>query len=440
MAFFRQNLTSKHWLQAKILAVGTLLGLVLLTASPAVWAQTLDLPQNIAGEGKTLEVPVLKLDGIQNNQELITALYDKQETKGLVFNIIRIAKYILGGIFMLFLATYAVNLITSGGNDEKVTEFKNSMIYALIGFVVLALADPISTAFNFAETDKNFITNFESLKQSVELGGYSLRAAAKLIQYILGGMALLYMGVAGFRILTSDGNEETIKTSRKTMVWAAFGLMLATIVTPLVDLIFAPTAAGSIIIDVDPNLSPELQHQFLLEIGRLATRGAILNQVKFFQTFVAATATLMLFLAGFKLVTAGGNEEVVTKQHKTISWIFLGMGTILVAEAFVTVFAPEVDGQVVAPGMEQIGTFSQQMGGFTNFLLTFTGGLAVLALVVGALYFSTAAMNAEQAEKGKKIILGAVLGLVLTISAYAVVNTILSGYAEPPALSISVGR
>ncbi len=425
-------------IRTKILVVGVLLGLVFLTASSAVWATTLDLPTKTAVDIGITNISISDT----NNAQLITDLYDKSNSTGLIYKTIHIAKYVLGGIFMVFLAIYAISLITANGNDESVTEFKNSMIYTLIGFIVLALADPVSQAFNFSDQSiGNFISDGAALNRSVEIGGYSLRAAAKLIQYLLGGMALLYMGMAGFRIITANGNDDTVTTARKTIIWATLGLVFATMVVPLVDNIFAPVAdsSQSIIVDIDPTLSLDDQHALLLEAGRLASRAAILNQVKFFQTFVAVTATLMLFLVGFKMVTSGDNEEIITKQKKMLTWIFLGMSTILISEAFVAVFAPEVGGQIVAPGIDQIGTFSEQLGGFTNFLLTFTGSLAVLALIVGALYFSTAAVNAEQAEKGKKIILAAVLGLVLTISAYAIVNTILSGNAVIPDASISVG-
>ena len=83
------------------------------------------------------------------------------------------------------------------------------------------------------------------------------------------------------------------------------------------------------------------------------------------------------------------------------------------------------------------------MGGFTNFLLTFASAMAVLALIVGAVYITSAVANPEQAEKGKKIVLAATLGLIVTLSAFALVNTVLSGKADGglrPALDISIQK
>ena len=138
----------------------------------------------------------------------------------------------------------------------------------------------------------------------------------------------------------------------------------------------------------------------------------------------------MLFLAGFKMISAAGNEEVITKQRKMITWIFMGLAIILISEGFVNVFMPEIDGEIAFKSLTAIESFSAQMGGFTNFLLTFASAIAVLALIVGAVYISTAVANLEQSEKGKKIILAAALGLIVTISAFALVNTVLSGDAS----------
>lgn len=59
-------------------------------------------------------------------------------------------------------------------------------------------------------------------------------------------------------------------------------------------------------------------------------------------------------------------------------------------------------------------------------LLTFSGVIATLILIVGGFWYITSAGNEEQAEKGKKAIINAIIGLVVIILAYAIV-TIISG-------------
>jgi hypothetical protein len=439
----KQKQTRSPGFWSRVLTAGLLfvtISLAGLVFADFVFAKTLSLPSSVADN---IGVPKMADYAATDNADLISLL---KKDDGIIGKILNILRYTLGAVFMVYLGIYIIHLITSAGNDEAVTEFKNEMVYALVGFLILGLAKSIADTFSIIQindigdvSNGNFVTNPEALKSSVELGGYTVRAAAKMLQYLLGSVALLFMGTAAFRMITAEGDEEAVKNSRKSIVWASFGLLSAGVVSLIVDGIAAPTDGSGILVDLSA-VDPAQQHAAVLELGRLASRSAILDQVKYFQTFVAATAVLMLFLAGFKMVTAAGNDEIVTKQKKMITWVFMGLATVLISEAFVNIFMPEQAGQIVVPGVEQIGSFADQVGGFTNFLLTFTGGLAVLALVVGALYFTTAVANPEQAENGKKILLGAALGLVLTISAYAVVNTILSGQAVTPDASISISN
>jgi hypothetical protein len=364
------------------------------------------------------KVPHFTDSYISTNWKTNDALITNLVKDSLIARLIVIAKYILGGVFMLYLGLYVITFLGSASKDEALKKFKDQMIWAFTGFLILALAEPFSQALSLMSLGSNsdsLLANPATTQISATLVGYSFRSAGRLIQYILGGVALLTMGISAFRMITAVGDEETVKNSRKSLVWASIGLLIAGATTILVDNVIAPnvTLTGADAIT---------QHAALLAQSGIQAKIFVLNYVKYFQTFIGAMAVFMLFLAGFKMVAAGGEEEIITKQKKMITWIFLGLLIILVSEVFVTIFMPATGGL----GDTQIASFSAQLGGFTNFLLTFSAILAVLAMVVGGLYLSTAAFNAEQAEKGKKIMLAAALGLVLTISAYALVNTVLS--------------
>ncbi|MFH1546624.1 MAG: hypothetical protein ABIE14_04565 [Patescibacteria group bacterium] len=373
-----------------------------------------------------------------SNDALIKNLF----TESLIHQIIEVAKYILGGVFMVFLGVYVLNFISAGNKEEASTKFKDQMLWAFVGFVILALAKPFSEAFMLLRGGNvDLLTNPDSVLASAKIVGFTYRSAAHLLQYLLGGIALITMGFSAFRMIQAVGDEETVTSARKSIVWAALGLIIAGGSAIFIDKVFAPDAATGII---QGGTAAETQLAQILQSGQSQARILVLNYVKYFQTFVGAGAVLMLFLAGFKMVSAAGNEEIVTKQRKMITWVFMGLAIILIAEGFVNVFMPEVDGEIAFKSLTAIESFSAQMGGFTNFLLTFASAIAVLALIVGAVYISTAVTNPEQSEKGKKIILAAALGLIVTISAFALVNTVLSGDASGGAkgswLDISVQK
>lgn len=435
--------------------------IALLICFTTVFAATLDLSENSAPGSVVPKFSQSYIDqnwtsdGQNNNDKIIYNLF--QET--LLFKIFKIVKYVLGGVFMLFFAIYVVELIISGGNEEDVKSFRDKVVYAFIGFAIMASSEPLAYAFFIAREGGNFITNPAALQESVQIASFSIRSAVRIIQYVLGAIALLFAGTAAMRIILANADTETIKTARKTLVWAAVGLVIATLAGPIVDRMVAPTGNvdGSIVQIAQQKfqqLTPEDQHAALLAASRLVSRAEIVKYVKYFETFVAAIAVAMIFLAGAKLVMAGGNEEVTSKETKTLTWVFLGLATILLSEIFVNIFMPEgyldakgniipdkfgaVDLVITTPGTVELQSFAMQMGGVTNFIISFAGAVAVLALIVGAVFFSTAALNEEQAEKGKKIMLGAVLGILVIISAYAIVNTIFAKRPVEPDFEMNV--
>jgi len=51
------------------------------------------------------------------------------------------------------------------------------------------------------------------------------------------------------------------------------------------------------------------------------------------------------------------------------------------------------------------------------------GVIAVIVMIFGGLQYITAGGDAEKAERGKKTLIGAIIGLVIAITAYAAWNT-----------------
>lgn len=60
-----------------------------------------------------------------------------------------------------------------------------------------------------------------------------------------------------------------------------------------------------------------------------------------------------------------------------------------------------------------------------NFFLTFLGLLAVIMVIYGGFLYVGSAGNEENVNKAKKIILYAVIGIVVIIISFALVNTLL---------------
>jgi len=99
---------------------------------------------------------------------------------------------------------------------------------------------------------------------------------------------------------------------------------------------------------------------------------------------------------------------------------------------------PTLDGPGAVAGLNKFAsqykgnTYGSAVGmlaGWTNFVLPFVSLLAIAAIIYAGFLYITALGNDEQTSKAKDIILWVVVGIIVILSAYAIVNTVLGGSA-----------
>lgn len=66
-----------------------------------------------------------------------------------------------------------------------------------------------------------------------------------------------------------------------------------------------------------------------------------------------------------------------------------------------------------------------------NILLYFSVGIAVLFVVIGGYQYITSGGNQEQADKGKKTLINAVIGIVVITLAFVVINAVAATVRSP---------
>jgi hypothetical protein len=70
------------------------------------------------------------------------------------------------------------------------------------------------------------------------------------------------------------------------------------------------------------------------------------------------------------------------------------------------------------------------IAGVTNFIATLIGVLSVISIIIAGMLWVANFGNTEIADKSKKVILGAIIGVILSVSAYAIVNSITVGNSD----------
>lgn len=75
-------------------------------------------------------------------------------------------------------------------------------------------------------------------------------------------------------------------------------------------------------------------------------------------------------------------------------------------------------------------TFQSGIGTITNILLFLIGTIAVIAIVIGGIRYTTSNGDASQTKAAKDTILYAVIGLIVAIMAYAIVRWVVDAFMK----------
>ncbi len=118
--------------------------------------------------------------------------------------------------------------------------------------------------------------------------------------------------------------------------------------------------------------------------------------------------------------------------------VFLSTLGATVASFLVVFLAPAsyaqtmLDGAQSARGTDQVADLFGASGIFstiTNILLFVVGAISVIMIIIGGLRYVTSGGNTTNVTAAKNTILYAVVGVVISLFAYAMVNFVLSSFA-----------
>ncbi len=235
---------------------------------------------------------------------------------------------------------------------------------------------------------------------------------------IIGVVGILYITILGYKLVQASGDEEEITKAKRGLIYTLIAFIMVSMSEDI----------GKIF---------DMERQTLLSSPQdILNRVRLFDkQVEIFMTFVkyviGAFAAIMVVQAGVKLITAGGEEEEVSKNKKNIMYSAGGLIIIYVGEIFITKVFYKIDKNVytgitgVHPAIDAKEGVAQ-IAGITNFVMAFAGPVAVLMLIAGAIMYATAGGEEEKMNEAKRLIVATIAGIIIIYGAFAVVSTIIA--------------
>ena len=218
--------------------------------------------------------------------------------------------------------------------------------------------------------------------------------------FIISPLSILGIVIGGTLYVISVGNEQRIAQAKRIIIFSLIGLFIVGIRTILTATIYdwlggVTTAPADILI--------------------------ITNRITgFLQALIGAISTLLLIVGGMMYITSVGDEQKTAKAKQTIFAALAGLFIILIANLLINAVAGIAGTGAIA------GPLLGRITNAISYVLSFTAIAAIAAFIYGGFTYLTSGGSDEKLQRGKKIIIYAVIGIVIIMLSAAITNIVIS--------------
>jgi hypothetical protein len=138
-----------------------------------------------------------------------------------------------GFVAVISIMVAGIELVRTEGSSEKATNARQRLVNSLIG---LAIAAGATALVAFVGNTVGGAGNNAGLPHTVADQG-AINSVINAIFVIVGALAVLYIVLAGFRMVTSGDNPTKISESRRQIIYAVLGLIVLATASAIVNVV-----------------------------------------------------------------------------------------------------------------------------------------------------------------------------------------------------------
>lgn len=236
--------------------------------------------------------------------------------------------------------------------------------------------------------------------------------AIDIFRFAISGIMMIYVIILVIKLVSGAADEE-VKKAKERLVYMIIGLLIVQFAGTLVKRMFFGDYGEAFSVNEDgERVSQDFAFNSAAEI-----RGII----GLIEIFIGVVAVLVIVVRGITLVVSGGEEESMKKARNHILYAVVGLVLAGFSE-IITRFIVFPDAGTSMPSVE---TGQALIAQITNFVAGFIAIAAFIMLFYAGYRYVVAGVSGEEGDKIKKIFIGAIIGLVLSMSAFAIVNTVM---------------
>ncbi len=228
---------------------------------------------------------------------------------------------------------------------------------------------------------------------------------------IITPIAVLFMVIMGVRMVSAARDNSEVETASKNYIrYALEGLIVIFI-------------ADQVVRNVAFGIEGDI---FRNGISGAASYG---NQASSFlegifsliQVLIGSIAVFMLVTAGMRYVAGSSIDDEISTAKRQIQWSLVGLFVVAISEFVAKGILFKDQGTTL--GLANAKSLFVQV---TNFISGTIGTFSFVFLIYAGYLYVTAAGKEDNITKAKQILVGAAIGLIIAVSAFAITSTIVT--------------
>lgn len=167
----------------------------------------------------------------------------------------------------------------------------------------------------------------------------------------------------------------------------------------------SPTTSGGIF---DPPISPT------------TIEGVLANIMGYLQGIAGTIAVIFIIIGGIMYMVSGGSKEMTEKAKKTVLFAVVGLAIVLAAPLFYQEIKAILSGNNHGSALQAI------LMNVLKLLLSIVGFLAIITVVIGAIWMFSAVGDDNRYKIGKKTVTYSILGLIIAVASLIIATQVTS--------------
>jgi len=244
-------------------------------------------------------------------------------------------------------------------------------------------------------------------------------------KYILGGIAVVMITISGIKLVFASRDvQDTMSREKENLRFAFSGLIIILVADQLIRNVFFGSEGE--------------MYRSGTDLQMAAQQGVALTQglTNLIRVFIPSVAILFFVIAAYRLMTSQGDPEKQKKAQTQITWSIVGIILAGLSEIIVFNIIFPQQGSTI-PSATELAKLVVTM---TNWISGFLSTIAVIMLIYAG-YLYTISLGKDNLDKAKTVVKGAIIGLLIAMAAFGLVNTFIKVQPEqttPPPAEVQI--